>query len=169
MKSKINNTFKEEYKDIKTFIRDTKRVLKAKRKSSIIGYSIFSSLIAISNIAILIISSIALDKVITEYNSSTKLDFVSSVLPTIMVSVVSISLFILSLVITIYQGKMKSNLYKDGMQRIQYQYIMMKGNGDKEEEIKKEIEKIYKDVTTHKKSVSFKKAMINILTGGSNE
>ena len=170
MKSKVNNSFKEEYKDIPLFIRKIKKTLKVKRKSSVISFTILSAIIALTNIAILIIASIALDKVIYDYNHTTKVvDFTSSVLPTILVSVVSIATFILSLIIAIYQGKMKSNTYKMALEKIQYTYVLMKRNNEKDTEIIKEVNNIYHDATSSKKKVSFKKTLVNILTGGSDE
>lgn len=168
---KINNSFKEEYKDIKTFIRNIKIVLKAKRKASLIFWIIFSALIALTNITILTISSVALDKVITEYNADpTKADFTSQVLPTALVSFVSISLFIISIIISIYQGSMKSSMYKQAYEAVQYEYInFLKDKSKDEEAFKKSIEKISNKALSTKNKKSVRKTLLNILIGGNDE
>lgn len=171
MKNKINNSFKEEFTNIPTFISRIKKNLKAKRKASLISWSIFSVIIALTNIAILTISSIALKQVLDDYNAdTTSADFASQVLPTALVSAVSISLFILSIIISIYQGRMKSNIYREAMNAIQYEYIRhTKDLKSSDADIKKNVDKIYHEAVKAKNKKSFKKVLLTILTGGDDE
>lgn len=171
MKSKINNSFKEEYTDIPKFVSRIKKELKHKRKASMVFWILFSALIAIVNISILTISSIALKKVLDDYHISTKeINFAKEVLPTAAVSAVSISLFIISIVISIYQGKMKSSIYKEAMETIQYEYVFyIKNHKKNEQKFNKKINSIYKKAAYSKTKKSFKKSVISILTGGDNE
>ena len=171
MKSKINNSLKEEYKDIETFVRETKSRLKIQKKASTIAWSILSSLMFTLNIALLVLSSYALMKVLGDYNESTKnIDFTKQVLPTISVSAFSILLFIFSIVISFYQGKMKSNIYKEAYEDIQYKHIQFIESKEKDEKkIKKEINNIYVSAIESKKHRSLKKIIYSIMTGGDDE
>ena len=173
MKSKINNSLKEEFISINALVNRMIRELKRKRKLSIIFWSIFSTLIALFNIAVLIISSIALDKVLTDYHSnSTSTDFLSQVFPTVLVSVVSIATFILSIIITIYQGFMKSKIYLSACENIQYEtmrYLDDAGKPIDEIEFKKRIRKIRKTTYSKKSNMKIHKVLLSVLTGGNDE
>ena len=173
MKPKINNSLKEEFVSINALVNKMIKELKSKRKLSIIFWSIFSALIALFNIAILILSSIALEKVLNDYHSNpTSADFLSQVFPTVLVSIVSIATFILSLVTTIYQGFMKSKVYLSACEDIQYETIRY--FGDKNEsidtaEFKKRIRSIRKTTYNKKSNMKIHKALLSVLTGGSDE
>lgn len=169
---KINNSFKEEFTSISIFVLNVEKNLKRKQKSSKLFWVLFSTLIAISNIAILIISSIALKLVIEEYYSAKiPVNFWSNVVPTAGVSAVSILIFILSIVISIYQGSMKSRIYLKASERIQYESIkyLSKENNLTEEKFRTKISLIQKSALKTKTKKTFKKSIISILTGGTDE
>lgn len=169
---KINNSFKEEITSLNVFVREIKKKLKKQAKRSKIIWAILSALVAILNITILVISFVALKMVLDDYNSTTKnIDFTSEVLPTAMVSVVSILIFIISIVISIYMGVMKSKIYRNATETIQYRFLEYKSkeNTLSEDEFKKEIRQIYNSAIHKKMNKSVKKSIVSILIGGSDE
>ncbi|NQZ65920.1 MAG: hypothetical protein HRT99_01730 [Mycoplasmatales bacterium] len=172
MKTKINNSFKEEFEEIPILIKSIKKRLDKKRKLSKIFWILLSSLIAIANITILIIASLALSSVIYDYNHSTKdISFLLDVAPVAGVSALSIIIFFTSLAISIYQGSMKSKIYLLASQDIQYEFLryLSKENELTEKEFKKNIKSIYLSALRIKNKQSFKKSVISILTGGNDE
>ena len=172
MAKKINNSFTEEYKTPIQLANSKLKMLKIKKHNSNVNWMIFSGLILIANIVMIVLSSIALESVISQYNSSPKhIDFWSKVMPTAGVSIASLLIFFLTLIISVYRGVMKSHVYLEASERIQYLTMQYSEKQIKisEQDFKKEINKIYKTALKSKTKMSFKKTMITVLIGGDHE
>ncbi len=120
-------------------------------------------------------ASIALANVVEQYNHWTgtnpRPDFWKELMPTAGVSVISLVIFVLSITIIIYMGKMKATVYIDATERIQYHSVLYQAPSNEltEEEFKKLINKIYRAARKSKTKTSFKKTVISILVGGDDE
>ena len=172
MKRKINNSFADEYRTPMQLANKRMKMLKIKQKSANTHWIIFSAIILVANIIMLVLSSIALKEVIDLYEARTKpVNFWTQVMPTAGVSIASLSIFFLTLIISVYRGVMKSHVYLEATERIQYVTIQYESKDIKlnEKEFKAEINKIYKTALKSKTKTSFKKTLISVLTGGNDE
>ncbi|MCR8612922.1 MAG: hypothetical protein NC236_00345 [Mycoplasma sp.] len=167
---KKNNVFINEPKDIDSFVRKKKKELKRKWKQNKIIWIVISILVALANISIIIISSITLKKVLDDYEANKSVGKTIAILAG-GVSFVSILTFILSLIISIYRGYMKSNIYKEAKESIQYEWIKYNSKSNKlnEKQFRSIIDSIERKTRKKKKGDSFKKILVSILTGGSDE
>ena len=168
-KSNINGSFKEEFVEINKFVKSVINKFAKKRLRNKLFWTILAFILAITNITILILSSLALNTILSKHIiGKSNLD---SILPTALVAGLSIFMFFLSITISIYQGVMKSQLYLDASKDIQFLTIAYSQNELKitEKEFIRKIKKISKNALDTKKKISLKKTVISILTGGNDE
>lgn len=78
---------------------------------------ILTLLVSLGNIALIVVTSLALNVALN--SSEAKVDFTKAS-PTIILTVMVILSFVFGFVITIYQGLMRSRVYKYASERIQY-------------------------------------------------
>lgn len=170
---KINNSFDDEFKNLKDLVKIKKSELRRNWFVTKAMWILFSVTIALLNIAILVLAAIALEKVIVDYeNSSQSMSFFTYVAPTASVAAIAILLFILSLSISIYQGVMRAKIYLMASHQIQREYLefILKSSPIKTETaLQERIEQIIKETLSVKRKVSFKRTLLYILTGGTNE
>ena len=169
--NKINGDFAEEFTSTKQFVKDLEKEMIRKSKLSKIAWVIFSVLIALTNIAVLVVASYALKVVIDDYNMPASKVTFAQILPTALVAALAILMFLLSIVISIYQGLMKSKIYREATEDIQYLTIAFKTKHLKltDKAFKEKIDKIYVKALKEKTSISLKTTIVSILTGGDNE
>lgn len=160
---KINNSFKEEFKSIDDMVKKILFELKVKQKTSKIFWAICAWTIGILNISVLALSGYALFKVIDENDK-----WGNMLWEVIIISSLSIILFAVTFILSVYQAKMKHKWYWRACQAIQFESILYNSPKNKktEKEFLKTINEIYKGAHSFNKKVSVKQTAISILTGG---
>lgn len=146
--------------------------LKRKKKHSMVIWMILTLLVSLGNIALIIVMSFALN--IALKSQEAKISF-SNASPTIILTSFVIFSFVLGFVVTIYQGLMRSRVYKYASERIQYSTLKWVSKVDqyeaknRDEIFKQKILAIEQDIAKVKGKWMIKKALIKILTGGRDE
>ena len=170
-KNNINGDFSEEFKTTKTFVKNIEKELLLKSRTAKIMWVVFSVLIALTNIASLVVASFALKIVMDDYHMAGSKVSLQQILPTALVSVLSIVIFLLSIAITIHQGLMKTKIYQEANEDIQFITIAYTTEKIKmtEEAFKNKIDKIYRHAVKKRAGISLKKTLITVLTGADNE
>lgn len=166
-KNTINGDFKEEFTSIKHFVKKTKKEMTRKAKISMIVWTIITTIVSLANIAVVVLAAIAIDVM---YSSGKTLSS-GDAFPVILVAVIAILTFVISIVVSIYQAIMKSRVYYDAAEDLQYLTIGYKTGGIKisEQEFKKQVSKIYSKALRHKKKLSLKTFLYKVFTGGNDE
>lgn len=163
---KINNSFKEEFKNVNDFVKKLLFELKLKHKSSKSFWTAASWLLGIINFTILALSGFALYKVLSSENDLSKVT-----IQAVFICSFSLLLFIATFILSIFQGVMKNKMYISACENIQYLAVEYKSkeNNWTEEEFKKMITKEFNHAINYKNNISLKKTFVQIMTGGNNE
>lgn len=146
--------------------------LKRKKKHSMVIWMLLTLLVSLGNIALIIVMSLALN--IALHSQEAKNNFANAA-PTIILTSFVILSFILGFVITIYQGLMRSRVYRYASERIQYSTLKWSTQveqyktANRDEIFREKILAIEKDIAKVKGKWMIKKALIKILTGGKDE
>lgn len=146
--------------------------LKRKKKHSMIIWMILTLLVSLGNIALIIVMSLALNIALNSQEAKT--DFTNAA-PTIILTSFVIFSFVLGFIVTIYQGLMRSRVYKYASERIQYSTLKWVAQVEqyeaknRDEIFRNKIIAIENDIAKVKGKWMIKKALIKILTGGKDE
>ena len=163
---KVNNSFKEEFKNIDDFVKKILFELKLKQKSSKIFWNTASWILGIINFSILALSGFALYKVL-----SSEHDLSDVTIQAVFICSFSLLLFVATFILSVFQGVMKNKIYISSCENIQYLAVEYKSKGNtwSEEDFKKLVTKEFNHALNYKGRVSIKKTLVQIMTGGNNE
>ena len=162
------NTFINLQQSAQKVLQTATHILHRKKRASFILRLIVNLAFAFLNIAILTISVVALVKVLEIYSTHRHYDFVSKILPMILVSSLSLLIFILSIILAIYNNINKIDSYKAAYEKVLYYYAHYQANAKScsEAELTKVIKQVVTELKNERKKSQFTKILSQSLTKG---
>ena len=149
-------------------LKTAQKILYRKKRWGFLLRLFLNLFFAALNIAILTISIVALVKVLEIYQTHRHYDFVSKILPMILVSSLSLLVFIFSLILSIYSNVNKIDSYKAAYEKVLYYFVhyQSKANTWTAAELEAALNAIKQELKTTRKKSQFTKALQQSLVPG---